>query len=237
MSVCQLTIYVHPYFKRFPSKTCKYNVYVQDLCQDENKCNNSRKFVSYKKGVVNLGSKKDKIEILIEQCKRNERTAQMELYKQFSQMMYHSALNILKNPILAEDALQESFITAFDKLHQYRGKHQFAGWLKQIVVNTSISLYHRETKSATETLAAETKLSEDTPTVDTNLDPQKLHRALALLKPKQELLLKLYYLEGYDHQEISDFLGISYANCRTSLSRAREQLKLKLAHIDNDYKK
>ena len=55
-----------------------------------------------------------------------------------------------------------------------------------------------------------------------------LENALQKLSERYQIILKLYYLEGYDHQEISEIMNWSYANCRTTLSRAREQLKKQL---------
>ncbi len=184
-----------------------------------------------------MNFKKENIDVIIAACKRKNTNAQVELYNRFSKMMYHTALNILKDPMLAEDAIQESFVKAFSKLKQYSGKDQFGGWLKKIVINKSITLYNRENKFNTqelniETTKADTQEAEEEPASET----QNLLKALDLLKPKQALLLKLYYLEGYDHEEISAFLNISYANCRTSLSRAREQLRIKLDTLSKNEK-
>ena len=57
------------------------------------------------------------------------------------------------------------------------------------------------------------------------LEKGQLENALQKLSERYQIILKLYYLEGYDHQEISEIMNWSYANCRTTLSRAREQLK------------
>ena len=54
---------------------------------------------------------------------------------------------------------------------------------------------------------------------------EKLDHALAQLNERYSLILKLYYLEGYTHEEISELLNQSYNNCRTTLSRAKTQLK------------
>tara|TARA_B110000495_G_C22637868_1_gene378960 strand:+ start:120 stop:305 length:186 start_codon:yes stop_codon:yes gene_type:complete len=60
------------------------------------------------------------------------------------------------------------------------------------------------------------------------LEKGHLENALQELSERYQIILKLYYLEGYDHQEISEIMNWSYANCRTTLSRAREQLKKQL---------
>ena len=60
------------------------------------------------------------------------------------------------------------------------------------------------------------------------LEKGELEEALNKLNERYQIILKLYYIEGYDHQEISEIMNWSYANCRTTLSRAREQLKKEL---------
>ena len=72
---------------------------------------------------------------IIEQCKNNNRKAQLELYQRYCEGMYAIAMRFLKHSAEAEDAVQEAFIKAFSKLHQYQGEVAFGAWLKRIVVN------------------------------------------------------------------------------------------------------
>ena len=161
---------------------------------------------------------------LILLCKKNNQQAQFELYNRYSKAMYNSALPILQDPVLAEEATQEGFIIAFRKLRQYQQANSFGGWLKKIVVRKSYEFYHQKHKMV---LVGEDHFSEpiDTPTSDPNDDRKKrLREALNKLKPQDQIILKLYYLEGYDHEELSEILQLSYANCRTRLSRAKSKL-------------
>ena len=96
-----------------------------------------------------MSLEKENIDFLIALCKKNNRAAQEELYNRFYKAMYHTAYHFVKDPMRAEDIMQEGFITAFD------------------------------------------------------------------------------------YEEIGELLDMSYANCRTSLSRAREQLKAKLQAVEN----
>ena len=75
---------------------------------------------------------------IIEKCKQNNRKAQLQLYNQYCQGMYIVANRFLKNADDAEDVVQEAFIKAFTKLHQYKAEVTFGAWLKSIVVNKSI---------------------------------------------------------------------------------------------------
>ena len=75
---------------------------------------------------------------IIEQCKNNDRKAQLQLYKRYCEGMYIVALRFLKHSAEAEDVVQEAFIKAFSKLHQYKGEVTFGAWLKRIVINKCI---------------------------------------------------------------------------------------------------
>ena len=75
---------------------------------------------------------------IIEQCKNNNRKAQMQLYNQYCNGMYVVANRFVKDSMEAEDIVQESFIKAFKRLEQFKAEVTFGAWLKRIVINTSI---------------------------------------------------------------------------------------------------
>ena len=75
---------------------------------------------------------------IIEKCKQNNRLAQMQLYDQYCNGMYIVANRFVKDTAEAEDIVQDAFIKAFTKLHQYKAEVTFGAWLKRIVINKSI---------------------------------------------------------------------------------------------------
>ena len=176
-----------------------------------------------------LNYKELHINNLILACKRKDQNAQMELYQRYYQPLYHAAYAILKNRDDAQDAMQEGMITAFEKLDQFQGEGNFGGWLRKIVVRKSIRYYHYNKRNIGDSsLENNNELSENQDTEDTefpNFSSEQLDRALGKLTHRYSLILKMYYLEGYTHEEISELLHWSYSNCRTTLSRAKTQLK------------
>ena len=76
--------------------------------------------------------------ILLQQCREQNPKAQMQLYRQYAEGMFHVAIRYVEQPADAEDIVQESFIKAFDRLHQFEGQVSFGAWLKRIVVNRSL---------------------------------------------------------------------------------------------------
>ena len=150
----------------------------------------------------------------------------MQLYEQYCQGMFCVAMRFLKNEDDAEDVLQESFIKAFQKIEQFKGEVTFGAWLKKIVVNRSIDFL----KGKKENIVAldETYMQvaqDDDWTVEDGITIEEVKMAIEGLSEKYRLVLQLYLTEGYDHEEISEILGITNTNCRTRLLRGKGQLK------------
>lgn len=169
------------------------------------------------------------VDQLISRCKTKNEYAQLELYRRYHLAMYHSALRIVQNPVDAEDVMQEGFLTAFEKLKQYKGENKFGGWLKQIVIRKALNLVQKKEKESHYAIN-DKLLAEKNEEYDAIKDQQllQLQQGLNQLKARYRNVLILMYYEGYDYEEISSILELSYGNCRTLISRAKDQLKQKL---------
>ncbi len=169
------------------------------------------------------------IDQLLLLCKEKDERAQLEVYQRYHLAMYHSALRIVQNPVDAEDIMQEGFITALDKLDQYKGNNKFGGWLKQIVIRKALRFVQIQQNTPHYSLneyQLPTGINENDDTKEIQL--QQLQQGLNQLKSRYRNVLVLLYFEGYDYEEISSILNISYGNCRTLVSRAKDQLKQKI---------
>jgi len=179
------------------------------------------------------------IEQLIELCKQGNQHAQMEVYNRYYKAMYNAAYRILKNSYEAEDVMQDSFLTAFTKLDSLNDISTFGPWLKRIVINNSIYHYRKNSKYNEVPLDNVIYKVEDHSGIEsdhefTNLKAAQVIEAIKGLKDNYQVGLTLFYIEGYDYEEICDIMNISYANCRTMISRAKDSLRKKLepmAHI------
>ena len=166
---------------------------------------------------------------IIEQCKQNNRKAQLQLYNQYCDGMYIVAYRFLKDANDAEDVVQEAFIKAFTKLHQYKAEVTFGAWLKRIVVNKSIDFLKSKKQHLVELDAVSLKVV-DTPIedkwlVDDAITLDDVKQAINKLPDKYQYVVMLYLIEGYDHQEISEILNISEVASRTQLSRGKVKLQ------------
>lgn len=172
-------------------------------------------------------------QLLVEQCKQHSRKAQLALYKQYCDGMYVVALRYMKDQAKAEDAVQEGFIKAFKKLEQFKGDVTFGAWLKRIVINTCLDAI-KARKLETEPLYDETlRLAEDESDwqVANETTVNEVLLAIEKLGDNYRDVTKLFLLEGYDHQEISEIMGISESASRTKLHRGKLQLKEHLKHL------
>jgi RNA polymerase sigma-70 factor (ECF subfamily) len=147
--------------------------------------------------------------------------------------MYNTAVRIVKDSFEAEDIMQDSFLTAFSKLDSLKEAVTFGSWLKRIVINNSI--YHFNKKNKYNEVALDDVLfkveDEDGIASDyefTNLKAQQIMETMKTLKDSYRVALTLHLIEGYDYDEISEIMNITYANCRTTISRAKESLRQKL---------
>jgi RNA polymerase sigma-70 factor (ECF subfamily) len=147
--------------------------------------------------------------------------------------MYNTALRIVKDSAEAEDVMQESFLNAFTKLHTFKGEVTFGAWLKRIVINNSIYHYRRQQNKKEVGLDDIMYKVEDKDEVVpdhglTELKAQKVLEVMKRLKDNYRISLTLHLIEGYDYEEVSKIMDISYANCRTTISRAKESLRKKM---------
>ena len=163
---------------------------------------------------------------LIDGCKEGNKFDQMKIYKLYYKAMYNTALRILNNRVEAEDVMQESFLTAFQKINNYGGTGSFGSWLKRIVVNNSIDTLgkSRFNLSLDEIGDIELDDSNENYFEILNYKVEEIREMIFNLSDNHRTILSLYLLEGYDHEEISQILDISYNTSRTRYSRARKKL-------------
>ncbi|WP_297704378.1 sigma-70 family RNA polymerase sigma factor [uncultured Eudoraea sp.] len=163
---------------------------------------------------------------LIHNCKRGDRIAQEQLYRNYAQILFGICLKYSRNKTEAEDNLHDSFMTIYDKIGQYKFKGSFEGWIKRITVNTVLQKYRKEEylKVVTDNVAEESEI--DSEYLDIEL--ATLLRYIQELPNKYRLTFNLYVLDGFTHKEISEQLGTSEGTSKSNLARARMILKEKI---------
>jgi len=176
---------------------------------------------------------KQNIESLLVLCNKGNQLAQLEVYNRYQKAMFNVAIRIVKDAAEAEDIMQESFLTAFNKLNTFKGDAPFGSWLKRIVINNSITQYKKSQRYVSlpeEAIMEEAYEPYDGISEDdyTNTKAAQVIKCMETLHDSYRKVLTLHLIEGYDYEEVCEILQISYANCRTLISRAKESLRNKL---------
>ena len=164
---------------------------------------------------------------LVVECRNGSRKAHNDLYKLYSRAMYNIAMRILNNEDEAADVLQEAFIDAFGRIADFRQETTFGLWMKQIVINKSISQLRKRRIEliSIDDADVESIPEEEVPDNDEmEFQLRQVRAAIQQLPDGYRVVLSLYLLEGYDHEEISHILRISENTSRTQFMRARRKL-------------
>lgn len=170
---------------------------------------------------------------LIDRCKNGDDRAFQSLYKLYAKAMYNVSFRITGREEDAQDAVQESFISAHRNIQHYRGDSAFGAWLKRIVINRSINVMRaRKAELWPEDEQFDIEEQEATQVYREDMTIERIRLAIMNLPDGYRSVVSLYLLEGYDHEEIATILGISESTSKSQLNRAkarlREQLTIKV---------
>jgi len=161
---------------------------------------------------------------VIERCRKGDTKAQFELYKLYYKPMYNVCLRMVGNQVEAEDVMQEAFLNALTRIDTYEGKVSFGAWLKRIVINRSLDQLKKRKVKFEE---LNEKIPDEEP-VSLNIGEiqmEYLKKVIQKLPDGFRVVLSLYLLEGYDHEEIAQILGITNVSSRTQFLRAKLKLR------------
>lgn len=155
-------------------------------------------------------------------ARRGERAAQETIYRAFERAVFNLARRMTGDPDAAADVMQDSFIKAFQRIHQYRGEAPFGLWLRSIAASESLMHLRRGRYFldlfTTDEAALQSVACEDVSNAD-------LERSLSLLPSMPRSVLWLYHVEGYTHAEIAGMCGKTVSFSKSQLSRAHQKLR------------
>lgn len=168
---------------------------------------------------------------LVERSLNGDAAAFETLVRRHMDTAYAVAFSALGEPADAEDAVQDAFITALERLEECRNPDRFGAWLVTIARNRAHSLRRRKRVRAATPL-------DDVPVGDRRADPmgdaeraelrERLKVALDTLSDVQREVLLLHDLEGWRHREIGEHLGLPEGTVRSHLFHARRALREQL---------
>lgn len=164
---------------------------------------------------------------IIDRCKSGEQKAQFQLYKLYYKAMYNTCLRIVNDTLEAEDIMQVAFLKAFDKISFYKGEVSFGAWLKKIVVNHALDELRKrklDTKSIEDSVYEIKDEESFDNTKEVILKLEEVKKGISKLPDGYRIVISLYLIEGYDHDEISGILNISSSTSRSQFARAKKKL-------------
>lgn len=163
---------------------------------------------------------------VIDRCINGDQKAFYEIYQLYSKAMFNICHRIIGNQEEAEDVLQEAFVNAFQHIHSYQGKASFGAWLKKIIVNKAVSYLRKQQLELVELEDRfELKNEGEVNDIDLVLKVETIRDAIQKLPNGFRVVFSLYLLEGYDHKEISEILGISESTSKSQYNRAKNKLR------------
>lgn len=162
---------------------------------------------------------------LVRESLKENAAAQRQLYMHFAPIMMGVCYRYTKSLEDAEDVLQEAFIKVFKKLHQYKGDGELGAWIRRIMVTTALNYLKRNQRYQEELVFTESTLHPvATNNPDVLLDAKDLALLIRQLPTGYQTIFNLHAVEGYNHAEIGQLLGINEGTSRSQYSRARALL-------------
>lgn len=165
---------------------------------------------------------------IIEQCRKGTHMAQMHLYTTFYKRVYNACYRVLYDSLEAEDAMQESFLKAFASIGSYSDSTPFEAWLVRIAINTSIDKLRKkelDVVSLNENIYSQATDENDEEDWERIMNKvSQVKAAIEKLPESGRLIINLYLIEGYDHEEIAEILNVAPGTVRIQYMRAKQKL-------------
>ena len=158
-----------------------------------------------------------------------DRSAERDVYERHVDRVYRMALRMTGNAAVAEDLTQDVFVRAFDRMHQFRGDAEIGTWLHRVAITVILNAVKKRQATATRELPLNAKELAPSNSGAIDMDARdRVRAAVAELPDDLRMVVLLYDVEGYTHNEIADMMGINAGACRMRLLRARQLLRMML---------
>ncbi len=172
---------------------------------------------------------------IIEGCIKGKRRYQQLLYEQLADTMYRVCLQYAKDEHEAKDLLQEGFVKVFNNLNQFRFSGSFEGWVRRIFVNTALESFRAKKIRFTAFGDIENYELMYPDNIIDKLSAENVLQIIQSLSPQYRIVFNLYAIEGYNHREIGEMLGISEGTSKSNLSRAKLILQKRVNELMPHY--
>lgn len=174
------------------------------------------------------------IEEIVKGCKKGNPKYQKALVDRFSEQLYTVCLRYIGESNRAQDVLQDSFIRIFKAINNYDpDRGSLGGWMRKITVNMSLKTLNKKKIKTTGLEIDLHNMVSVAPTALSRMANEELLEIVQTLPEGYRQVFNLSVIEGYNHREIGEMLGIKEVSSRSNLSRAKEILRKKLKVFKN----
>jgi RNA polymerase sigma factor (sigma-70 family) len=170
---------------------------------------------------------------LVKGCLKGDRKCQSLFYQRFSRKMYGVCVRYCNDAESVEDVLQEGFIKVFNKMKSFRFEGSLEGWVRRIIVNNAIDSIKITPVMVKYEDVDESEFEIENENVIDELAAEEVLNLINELPVGCRLVFNMYVIEGYNHNEISEMLGISVGTSKSQLSRAKKLLQEKLLLLES----
>ncbi|HPK09473.1 MAG TPA: sigma-70 family RNA polymerase sigma factor [Saprospiraceae bacterium] len=168
---------------------------------------------------------------LIQECLANNRTAQRQLFEIYAPKMIIVCRRYVRLDTEAEDVMQEAFVKIFRNLKSFNFEGSFEGWVRKIMINTSLKYISKKHFQNESTTLSEVNEESVEPEILYKLNEEDIMDLIRSLPDGYRHVFNMYIIEGYSHKEIASMLGIEESTSRSQLVKARRILQDKIINL------
>lgn len=162
---------------------------------------------------------------IIKKCMKEDRSAQNQLYRRYYSYAMSIAMRYVSQSDHASEVVNDAFYKVFKNIKNYDPQREFRPWISRILVNTALTHIKKEKKHETTSVdeIEIAQLSDETPIPQMTYD--QMVALIQTLSASYRTVFNMYVIDGYQHDEIADHLGISVGTSKSNLARAKANLR------------
>ncbi len=174
---------------------------------------------------------------MVDGCRRQDRNCQRQLYERYFKTMSWVCIRYLKDHTLVDDTVHEGFMKVFQRIDSYQGKGSLEGWIKRIMINSCLDQLRKLKRMP---MSVELDLAQDEDvqaSAESEMGASQILEVVNALSPLLRMVFNLNVVEGYQHKEIAEKLGIQESTSRAYLTEAKKKVREMLRHLGWEHEK
>lgn len=165
-----------------------------------------------------------KLEVIAEKLKKKNERAFDELFDLTRDYLFYFIFGIVRNDSLADDILQDTYITVYEKIDTYKGNN-FLSWMMTIAHNKAVNVIRKESRTDTIDPVEQDFLLKES---DNEAEMMLLKDMSGILNPEEFQIVMMHILGNYTHKQISNGLEIPLGTVTWKYNEAMKKLRTKL---------